>query len=58
MGGVVKRAKRLIRKAIPKEVRPALPFAAAYFGPQFLTGPAAAFAKANPNITFTIYCCR
>ena len=51
MGGVVKKAKRLIRKAIPKEVRPALPFAAAYFGPQFLTGPAAAFAKANPNIT-------
>ena len=47
MGGVVKKVKKII----PKEIRPAVPFAAAYFGPQFLTGPAATFAKANPNIT-------
>jgi len=51
MGGVVKKGKKLIRKAIPKEIRPALPFAAAYFGPKFLTGDALKFATANPNIT-------
>ncbi|MGB0897535.1 MAG: hypothetical protein ACPGRW_09465, partial [Flavobacteriaceae bacterium] len=51
MGGVVKKGKKLVRKVIPKEIRPAVPFAAAYFGPQFLTGKAATFAKLNPNIT-------
>jgi hypothetical protein len=42
MGGVVKKAKKLVKKVIPKEVKPFLPYiASAYFGPaagKFMVG--------------------
>ena len=38
MGGVVKKAKKLVRKAIPKEIKPALPYIAAYYGGPLLAG--------------------
>ncbi len=41
MGGVVRKAKKLIRKAIPKELKPALPYIAAYYGGPLLAGKSA-----------------
>ena len=41
MGGVVKKAKKLVRKAIPKEIKPALPYIAAYYGGPLLAGKSA-----------------
>ncbi len=41
MGGVVRKAKKLIRKAIPKELKPALPYIAAYYGGPLLASKSA-----------------
>ena len=54
MGGVVKKAKKLVRKAIPKEIKPALPYIAAFAGQPYLAkglGAVGTFAANNPAVT-------
>ena len=41
MGSIVRKGKKLVRKVIPKEVKPALPFIAAYYGGPLLASKSA-----------------
>ena len=54
MGGVVKKGKKLVRKVIPKEIKPALPYIAAFAGQPYLAkglGAVGTFAANNPAVT-------
>jgi hypothetical protein len=55
MGSVVRKITRPIKKLIPKEVKPFLPYAAAAFGAPYLAGSGlgslATFATKNPALT-------
>ena len=54
MGGVVKKAKKLVKKVIPKEIKPALPYIAAFYGQPYLAkglGSVGTFALNNPAVT-------
>jgi len=55
MGKVIKRITRPIKKIIPKEIKPFLPYAAAAFGAPYLAGSGlgslATFATKNPALT-------
>ncbi len=55
MGSVVRKITRPIKKLIPKEIKPFLPYAAAAFGAPYLAGSGigslATFATKNPALT-------
>ena len=46
MGSVVKKAKKFVRKVIPKEIKPALPYIAAYYGGPLLASKSAFLSPA------------
>ena len=54
MGSVVRRVTKPFRKLIPKEIKPALPYVAAFYGQPYLAkglGAVGTFAASNPAVT-------